>query len=86
MAVIVGGIAHAPKGTTDVDLDPTNGIACGEDHVTIAWGRDYDEPPFGAEAIAHVIGFLLSPASAPVHGSVLFADGGTDALLRPDHV
>jgi enoyl-[acyl-carrier-protein] reductase (NADH) len=48
----------------------------------VPWG----EPPFAAEAIAQVIAFLLSPASAPVHGSVLFADGGTDALLRPDHV
>ena len=40
-----------------------------------------------ADDIARVIDFLVSsPASAPVHGSVLFADGGTDALLRPDHV
>ena len=46
------------------------------------WGA----PPFEPEAIAGVIGFLLSPESAPVHGSVLFVDGGTDALLRPDHV
>lgn len=34
--------------------------------------------------IAGVVTFLLGPASAYVHGSVLFADGGTDALLRPD--
>ena len=33
---------------------------------------------------AGVIGFLLGPASGYVHGSVLFADGGTDALVRPD--
>jgi NAD(P)-dependent dehydrogenase (short-subunit alcohol dehydrogenase family) len=34
--------------------------------------------------IADVVTFLLGPASAYIHGSVLFADGGTDALLRPD--
>lgn len=34
--------------------------------------------------IAGVVTFLLGPASAYIHGSVLFADGGTDALLRPD--
>jgi NAD(P)-dependent dehydrogenase (short-subunit alcohol dehydrogenase family) len=46
--------------------------------------------PLGRRAqpdeIAGVIEFLLSPAAALVHGSVLFADGGTDALLRPDTV
>lgn len=44
--------------------------------------------PLGRRAapdeIAAVITFLLSPAAALVHGSVLFADGGTDAQLRPD--
>lgn len=34
--------------------------------------------------IAGVVAFLLGPASGYIHGSVLFADGGTDALLRPD--
>jgi transglutaminase-like putative cysteine protease len=24
-------------------LDPTNAIACGADHVTVAWGRDYGD-------------------------------------------
>jgi NAD(P)-dependent dehydrogenase (short-subunit alcohol dehydrogenase family) len=36
------------------------------------------------EDIAHCILFLLDPVSAFVCGAVLFADGGTDALLRPD--
>jgi NAD(P)-dependent dehydrogenase (short-subunit alcohol dehydrogenase family) len=52
------------------------------DALPVPWGA----PPFAADRIARVIDFLLSPASAPVHGSILFADGGTDALLRPDQV
>jgi NAD(P)-dependent dehydrogenase (short-subunit alcohol dehydrogenase family) len=44
--------------------------------------------PLGRRAepaeIASLVTFLLGPASGYVHGSVLFADGGTDALLRPD--
>ena len=52
------------------------------DALPVPWGT----PPFAAVGIARVIDFLLSAASAPVHGSILFADGGTDALLRPDHV
>ena len=38
------------------------------------------------EEIATVIEFLLSPAAAYVHGSILFVDGGIDALLRPDAI
>jgi NAD(P)-dependent dehydrogenase (short-subunit alcohol dehydrogenase family) len=34
--------------------------------------------------VASVITFLLSPAASWVHGHVLFVDGGSDALLRPD--
>ncbi len=26
-----------------LDLDPTNGVIAGVDHVTLAWGRDYDD-------------------------------------------
>lgn len=35
------------------------------------------------EEIAAVVAFLSSPAAGIVHGSVWFADGGTDALIRP---
>jgi NAD(P)-dependent dehydrogenase (short-subunit alcohol dehydrogenase family) len=45
-------------------------------------------PPLGRIArpaeMAHVIEFLLSPQASFVHGSVLYADGGCDAVLRPD--
>ena len=26
-----------------IDLDPTNGIVVGDDHITLAWGRDYGD-------------------------------------------
>lgn len=26
-----------------IALDPTNGVPCGQDHVTVAWGRDYSD-------------------------------------------
>jgi NAD(P)-dependent dehydrogenase (short-subunit alcohol dehydrogenase family) len=40
---------------------------------------------FGApEQIAAAITFLLSPEARFCCGSVLFVDGGTDALIRPD--
>jgi NAD(P)-dependent dehydrogenase (short-subunit alcohol dehydrogenase family) len=38
------------------------------------------------EEVAAVIGFLLSPDAAYVHGSIVFADGGIDAMLRPDAI
>jgi 3alpha-hydroxysteroid 3-dehydrogenase len=36
--------------------------------------------------VAAIVRFLLSRESAMVHGAVVFCDGGTDALLRPDHI
>jgi NAD(P)-dependent dehydrogenase (short-subunit alcohol dehydrogenase family) len=46
--------------------------------------------PLGRRAqpaeIAGSVAFLLGPDAALVHGSILWADGGTDALLRPDAV
>ena len=36
--------------------------------------------------IASTILFLLSPGAGYVHGSIVFADGGSDALLFPDRI
>ncbi len=60
----------------------------GLDHP--AWGaaiRDFPIPTggFGApQEIAAAISFLLGPDASFCCGSVLFVDGGTDAMLRPD--
>jgi NAD(P)-dependent dehydrogenase (short-subunit alcohol dehydrogenase family) len=46
--------------------------------------------PLGRRAepseMAGIIAFLLSDEAAYVHGAVWFADGGTDAMVRPEHV
>ena len=39
-----------------------------------------------ANEIAGAVGWLLDPVNGFVHGSLLFVDGGSDALLRPDRV
>ena len=39
-----------------------------------------------ANEIAGAVGFLLDPVNSFIHGSLLFVDGGSDALLRPDRV
>jgi len=45
--------------------------------------------PLGHEAeaseIAGPVAFLLGPDASNIHGSLLFVDGGSDALFRPDH-
>ncbi len=38
------------------------------------------------DEVASVIEFLLSPEASYVHGSIVFVDGGIDALLRPDAI
>ncbi len=64
------------QGTLD---DPVLGPLV--DMLPVPLGR-----PSQPEEIAAPIAFLLSPEAAMIHGSVLFVDGGSDALLRRDHV
>jgi len=75
-----------------------NGIAPGQTRTALfegsekhpVLGRFVDDIPIPLgrraepEEIAGLITFLLSDAAAYVHGSILWADGGTDAVQRPD--
>ena len=63
-------------------------IAEGRADPTVAPMLDLFPIPSGGpgrpEEVAAVIAFLLSPESSLMCGSIVFADGGTDALLRAD--
>jgi len=51
--------------------------------------KDFPLPvgrPGRADELAAFVAFLLGPEARFIVGSVLFADGGTDALLRPDAI
>ena len=75
-----------------------NGIAPGMTRTALFEGSEKDPVlgkfvdripiPLGRKAtpeeMAALILFLLSDTAAYVHGSILWADGGTDAVLRPD--
>lgn len=78
--VRLNGVAPGPVLTplTQAGLaDPVSGKAIREFPVPMGrWG----EP----EEIAAAVWFLLSREAAWIHGAVLFVDGGTDALVRPD--
>ncbi|RYE77395.1 MAG: SDR family oxidoreductase, partial [Myxococcales bacterium] len=45
--------------------------------------RDHLGRPGKPEEVAEVIAFLASPASSLMVGSVVYVDGGTDALMNP---
>lgn len=62
-----------------VEQDPVYGPAIKEFVATIPIQR-----PGQPEDIANVVSFLLSDAAGFISGSMLFVDGGHDALHRPD--
>ena len=75
-----------------------NGIAPGPTDTPLLMGTREDDAlapalaampiPLGRWAtpneVAGVVGFMLSEAAAYLHGSILWMDGGTDAVRRPD--
>lgn len=71
---VAPGMIETPM-TSGADLDPE--LAKLLDVYPVPLGRR-GRP----EEVAHVIEFLLDARSSLLCGSVLFADGGTDALLR----
>jgi NAD(P)-dependent dehydrogenase (short-subunit alcohol dehydrogenase family) len=58
------------------------------DHPVIGKYFEQMEIPIGRrgtpEEIAGIVVFLLSEAAGFVHGSIFYADGGQDAMTRPD--
>lgn len=72
---VAPGLIATPM-TDRLREDPQLGVFA--DAYPSALGR-----PGRPEEVAGAIGFLLSDAAALVVGSVLYVDGGTDALLNP---
>ena len=60
-----------------MDVDPTNGIPAGREHVTIGWGRDYED-------VAPLRGVLLGGGSHTIEISVTVAPEAEVPLLFGD--
>lgn len=79
MNAIAPGYTETPM-TKAVADDPTYGPAIKEFVASIPVGR-----PGQPKDIADAVCFLLSPEATFICGSVLFVDGGHDAMGRPDN-
>jgi NAD(P)-dependent dehydrogenase (short-subunit alcohol dehydrogenase family) len=73
---VAPGFTETPM-TAELRRDPIIGSAL--DQFPVPAGR-VGRP----EEIAGLVAFLLGPDARFLCGSIVFADGGTDALLRPD--
>jgi NAD(P)-dependent dehydrogenase (short-subunit alcohol dehydrogenase family) len=80
MNAVAPGYTQTPM-TEQVENDPTYGAAIKEFMATIPVGF-----PGKPEDQAAATSFLLSPEARFICGSVLFVDGGHDAMFRPDQV
>lgn len=78
MNALAPGYTQTPM-TAAVEKDPVYGEAIRQFMASIPIGR-----PGQPEDMADAAEFLLSPKAGFVCGSVLFVDGGHDALLRSD--
>lgn len=76
---VAPGFTQTPM-TNAVASDPTYGDAIKQFMASIPVGR-----PGQPEDMANAVNYLLSDDASFVCGSVLFVDGGHDAMLRPDH-
>lgn len=58
-----------------------------EEDETIPEAQRRFVPPVGRngrpDEVAELVGYLHSPAAAFIHGTIIFIDGGVDALTRP---
>jgi NAD(P)-dependent dehydrogenase (short-subunit alcohol dehydrogenase family) len=75
---VAPGYTETPM-TAAVANDPTYGTAIKEFVASIPVGR-----PGMPEDIANAVCYLLAPEAGFICGSVLFVDGGHDAMTRPD--
>ena len=80
MNAVAPGYTQTPM-TEQVESDPTYGSAIKEFMASIPVGF-----PGKPEDQAAATSFLLSPEARFICGSVLFVDGGHDAMFRPGQV
>lgn len=73
---VAPGAFTSPLLQADLD-DPTFGPAIRALPIPLAHIADTEE-------VADVVAWLCSSGARYVHGAVLFVDGGTDAVVRPD--
>ena len=74
-------------GTTNTpmvgDMDEVSKWALSALPVPIKYGESLMLEP---DEVADVILFLLSPQSRGIHGTMIFVDGGTEAVINTEHV